>query len=149
MTLNRRLDFEEMNALLKRMEEKCLISYGDPWLGVCVNEDNSMQKMLGYLYSFTGESSLSDEKTMQTHFTSMLEYIADHHQFLKMVGEASGEFMGKEGQKTAELLYTSAIDYVNQNGLTYYGIVCLADKKGMLEMLEDEAILCAAAQECD
>ena len=63
--------------------------------------------------------------------------------------EPSGELRGKEGLKLASLLYTNAIDYVEKNGLTYYGIVCLADKEGMLEMLEDEDILSVVAQECD
>ena len=144
VTLEQRLDFEEMNALIKRMDEKELISGGEIWQGVCVSEDNILQKMLGYFYK-----EPSDEETMQTHFTSMLQYIADHQQFLQMMGEASGEFMGKEGLKLASLLYTNAIDYVEKNGLTYYGIVCLADKEGMLKMLEDKDILSVVAQECD
>ena len=114
VTLEQRLDFEEMNALIKRMDEKELISGGEIWQGVCVSEDNILQKILGYFYK-----------------------------------EPSGEFMGKEGLKLASLLYTNAIDYVEKNGLTYYGIVCLADKEGMLEMLEDEDILSVVAQECD
>lgn len=144
VTLEQRLDFEETNALIKRMDEKELISGGEIWQGVCVSEDNILQKMLGYFYK-----EPSDEETMQTHFTSMLQYIADHQQFLQMMGEASGEFMGKEGLKLASLLYTNAIDYVEKNGLTYYGIVCLADKEGMLKMLEDKDILSVVAQECD
>lgn len=181
VTLNRRLDFSEMNRLVKRMYTEGMTSSGEMWQGVCVDENNYMQKLAGYEYHFysyglglteeekekypelslevTGEDGWvdweatdkkqEDEEIMETHFKSMLQYLADHKEFLKMAGEASGEFVGKEGAKLSGMFYNSAIQYIEENGLTYYGLVCLADREGMLKMLDDEDILSVMALECE
>lgn len=181
VTLNKRMDFSEMNDLVKRMYTKGMTSSGEIWLGVCVSGENYYQRLVGYNYGLNSndlvlteeekekypELSLAvigedgwmdwdatdkkqeDEKVMETHFVSMLRYIADHEDFLGMIGEASGEFAGKEGLAYSRMFYNSAIQYVEENGLTYYGAVCLADREGMLKMLEDEDILSVVALECE
>lgn len=95
------------------------------------------------------DAKLNNEKTMETHFTSMLQYIADQEEFLRMTGAASGEFMGKDGLEYAKMFYSNAIKYIEENGLSYYGAVCLADREGMLKMLDDKDILSVVALECE
>lgn len=95
------------------------------------------------------EAKLEDASVMKKHFQSQLQYLVDHPQFLQMIEEARMEFSGKEGLDLIIRNYQAAIDYVEKNGLTYYGLVCLADKEGMEKMLEDEDILAVVALECE
>lgn len=73
---------------------------------------------------------LSDEKAMQTHFTSMLRYLADQKAFTSMMEAEMGD---------AEQL-NQAADYVEKNGLIIYGFACVADKETLLELNEQQDI---------
>lgn len=73
---------------------------------------------------------LSDEKAMQTHFTSMLRYLADQKDFTSMMEAEMGD---------AEQLKQAA-DYVEKNGLIIYGFSCVADKETLLELNEQQDI---------
>lgn len=73
---------------------------------------------------------LSDEKAMQTHFTSMLRYLADQKDFTSMMEAEMGD---------AEQLEQAA-DYVEKNGLIIYGFACVADKETLLELNEQQDI---------
>ena len=73
---------------------------------------------------------LSDEKAMQTHFTSMLRYLADQKAFTSMMEAEMGD---------AEQLEQAA-DYVEKNGLIIYGFACVADKETLLELNEQQDI---------
>ena len=73
---------------------------------------------------------LSDEKAMQTHFTSMLRYLADQKDFTSMMEAEMGD---------AEQLEQAA-HYVEKNGLIIYGFACVADKETLLELNEQQDI---------
>ncbi len=73
---------------------------------------------------------LSDEKAMQTHFTSMLRYLADQKAFTSMMEAEMGD---------ADQLEQAA-DYVEKNGLIIYGFACVADKETLLELNEQQDI---------
>lgn len=67
------------------------------------------------------EKNILREDYMQTHFVSMLRYMADQKDFLKMMQESS------------ELL-TGAAEYIEKNGLQIYGYAVLADKEELLKI---------------
>lgn len=69
------------------------------------------------------EKNILREDYMQTHFVSMLRYMADQKEFLKMMEESP------------ELLSKSA-DYIEKNGLMIYGYALLADKEELLKINE-------------
>ena len=73
---------------------------------------------------------LSDEKAMQTHFTSMLRYLADQKDFTSMMEAEMGDAKQLE----------QAADYVEKNGLIIYGFACVADKDTLLELNEQQDI---------
>lgn len=73
---------------------------------------------------------LSDEKAMQTHFISMLRYLADQKDFTSMMEAEMGD---------ADQLEQAA-DYVEKNGLIIYGFACVADKETLLELNEQQDI---------
>lgn len=73
---------------------------------------------------------LSDEKAMQTHFTSMLRYLAEQKAFTSMMEAEMGD---------ADQLEQAA-DYVEKNGLIIYGFACVADKETLLELNEQQDI---------
>lgn len=95
------------------------------------------------------DAKREDEAVMKKHFQSMLQYLADRPQFMQMMGEAQMEFRGKEGLEMIQRNYSAYMDYVEKNGLTYYGLVCIADKEGMEKMLEDKDILAVVAMETE
>lgn len=70
---------------------------------------------------------MQKEKFMKTHFTSLLRYMADQKQFLKM--------MGRQSQS-----YSDAADYVEKNGLMVYGFVCIADKDSILKLQKEDKV---------
>ncbi len=67
------------------------------------------------------EKNILREDYMQTHFVSMLRYMADQKDFLKMM------------QESPELL-TGAAEYIEKNGLQIYGYAVLADKEELLKI---------------
>lgn len=173
VTLNKRFTFSEMNTLIRRILDTEIISGAELWQGVCTFDGN-YQYGLGYLYDINHQGfllsdeererypllslgsgyesirqSLDDEESMENHFTSMLQYIIDHQSFLKMIGEASGLIKGEDGLKQYTNYFESALRYVRENGLTYYGFVCLAKKDEMIALMNDPQILGVVAEECN
>ncbi len=61
---------------------------------------------------------------IQTHFTSMLRYLADHIEFVNMIGS---------GYETTDE-FDSAADFVEENGLYIYGFMTTADKEEALRL---------------
>ena len=62
-----------------------------------------------------------DTEYMKTHFVSLLRYMADRKQFLKLMDEEAD-------------VYSSAADYVEKNGLMVYGFAFVGDKERIQEV---------------
>lgn len=73
------------------------------------------------------EANAASGKAMQTHFLSMLRYMQDHPEVMKM-------FDGEEYQMD------EIISYVEVNGLQIYGFAVVADKTTIMELAEAENI---------
>ena len=73
------------------------------------------------------EANAASATAMQTHFVSMLRYLQDHPEAMKMFG---GELD----------LLGETISYVEENGLQIYGFAVVADKTTILELAEAENI---------
>ena len=71
-----------------------------------------------------------DEKTMQTHFTSMLSYIRDNDEILSLMGQDS-DFQDD---------YQEMIDYVEKNGLKIHGFAITAKKDTLLELYKEDVV---------
>lgn len=73
------------------------------------------------------DDNAASADAMRTHFMSMLRYMQDHPEVLKM--------FGNEDTQLGE-----AIEYIEANGLKIYGFVVIADKDTILELAEGENI---------
>ncbi|MEA4946318.1 MAG: anti-sigma factor C-terminal domain-containing protein [Oscillospiraceae bacterium] len=73
--------------------------------------------------------SESDAAAIQTHFISMISYLRDHPDILKVMG------MGSEG-----LNYNIILQDVEKNGLRLYGFAITAKKDTILELSRDPAV---------
>lgn len=69
----------------------------------------------------------SDTKLMQTHFISMLTYLRDNNEIVKIMGDD-------------EIDYDSMIDSVKRDGLRLYGFAIQAQKETILELTRDPAV---------
>lgn len=77
------------------------------------------------------EADVSDEAFMKTHFTSMLRYMADQEEFLKM----------QEPWSTASArTFQEAAAYVEKNGLTVYGFAGVGSKKALLSLNQEKEV---------
>ena len=96
----------------------------------------------GYSYDWGGETypklslynngihvDSGDTAAIQTHFTSMISYLRDHPDILKVMG------MGSEG-----LNYNIILKDVEKNGLRLYGFAIAAKKDAILELSRDPAV---------
>lgn len=73
------------------------------------------------------EANAASEDAMRTHFLSMLRYMQDHREVLKM--------FGNEDKKLDE-----AIRYIEANDLKIYGFMIIASKDRILELAENNNI---------
>lgn len=73
------------------------------------------------------ETNQANGDAMHTHFMSMLRYMQDHPETLKMFGNEDPQL-------------NEAIRYVEENGLQIYGFVVIADKDTILELAEADNI---------
>ncbi len=80
-----------------------------------------------------GEYETDSEAFMKQHFISMLRYMQDQEAFCKLM-EEEPEYFGE------------AADYIEENGLTVYGFVTIADKETLLKLNEDEEVYTIAAR---
>lgn len=64
---------------------------------------------------------ISEQDFMKTHFVSMLNYMSEQKEFMKMMGEDTQ-------------ILKDASAYVDENGLIIYGFACVADKKTLLDL---------------
>ena len=76
------------------------------------------------------EQKLQDESVMTQHLVSMLRYMGDQHKFINMMEEYTSSIFDK-----------SIADYIEENGISSYGFVCIATKADMLKMLEMDDII--------
>ena len=72
----------------------------------------------------------TDEKTMQTHFTSMLSYMREHKEILTMMDQAADDTDR----------YQEMIDYVKKNGLKIHGFAISAKKDTLLELYKEDVV---------
>lgn len=81
------------------------------------------------LYTKQMLANLNNETYMQKHFITMLRYMSDQKQFLKMMD-------------TDPNMFTNAADYIEENGLLIYGFSITADKEQLLKLAElDEVFI--------
>lgn len=73
------------------------------------------------------DEKLQDEQWCQEHMISMLKYLADQKQFLKLFGE-TGTY------------YNAAASYLEEHPLTYYGIVIGGKKADFLELVKSDRV---------
>lgn len=141
------LNFDELMSFLKEVE------YEYPeWCGVRTTEENYSSENWGYAMELSGcallgwddknypnlvsmtdndaeelDEKLIDEEWCETHFLSMLKYLDDQKKFTKLV---DADWFN----------YEAAIDYVEKNGLNYYGIVVVAPKEILLKINAHEQV---------
>lgn len=158
------LSFDEVNALMDKLQNN-VDMMGQPWIGVYTSE-GSYGRTLGYDYENTtwgipseynksypelslfGKNSYSDEayketqeklkneKFMTQHMSSMLRYLSDQKQFMNMMEEES----------RFDTNWKLAADYIEENGLSSYGFVCVTTKADMQKMLKEEHVLGIVAE---
>lgn len=73
------------------------------------------------------DANAASADAMKTHFMSMLRYMQDHPEVLKMFGNEDPQL-------------GDAIEYVEANGLQIYGFAVIASKETILELAEAENI---------
>ena len=101
--------------------------------GLCINWDREKYPHLSLLDSdFLQGNPLDDEKIMAEHFTSMLAYLHDHPDIMKL--------MGKEETDYSRQRYLDMIDYVEKNGLQLYGFAITAEKDEIIKLMEDPKV---------
>lgn len=74
-------------------------------------------------HSMPAEEIVDDSENMKTHFISMLQYMGNQKQFLKLMNETPEK-------------YSSAADYIQNNGLTIYGYAGVTTKEELLKINE-------------
>lgn len=73
------------------------------------------------------EANAASEDAMRTHFLSMLHYMQDHREVLKMFGNEDNNL-------------DEAIRYIEANDLKIYGFMIIANKDKILELAENNNI---------
>lgn len=159
VTFQRDLNFDQITNLMEEWENR-EVMMGLSWLGVRTEENNYFtNNFFGYENQMSGnimrgwdqekypelfvwtqemaensmfdeiDKKFKDEETMKKHFQSMLRYMADQKKFLEMMGRTPEE-------------YESALAYVEEHGLSYYGFAAIMDKETMQEVMKQEEVLC-------
>ena len=82
----------------------------------------------------SADEDIKDTEYMKTHFVSLLRYMADQKQFLKLMDEDAD-------------VYSSAADYVEENGLMVYGFTFVGDKERIQEVNARDEVYQIYAQE--
>lgn len=95
--------------------------------GVCLNFDREKYPYLSLLDAGMDAFPENNPEIMQTHFVSMLHYMADQKEFCKMIG-ADAYYL--DWEKFAESVETY--------GLHVYGFVTRAKPDALLELMEKE-----------
>lgn len=140
------IDFETM----KKLEEKYEIAHA--WYAVVCrdkyNPDLYIDRDLGFSLTYSGGyegykyseypnlfndwDDNSDD--LKTHFMSMLKYLSDREDFLKIFSENETDSYGS----SLTDMYKSAYKYVEKNGLEIYGCYAFISKKDLLKMIEND-----------
>ena len=89
-------------------------------------DEDLMQEDPEHYYEDMGQKR-SSEEFMLRHFTSMLRYMSNQKQFLKMMDLDPS-------------MFTNAADFVEENGLLIYGFAIVADKEQLLKLTEEDEI---------
>lgn len=76
------------------------------------------------------KKKMQDESVMTQHLVNMLRYMGDQHRFTDMMEEY-----------TSGVFDRSIADYIEQNGISSYGFVCIATKADMQKMLDMDDII--------
>ncbi|MDR0813634.1 MAG: anti-sigma factor C-terminal domain-containing protein [Oscillospiraceae bacterium] len=77
----------------------------------------------------TGWGDIQTPEDVETHFTSMLKYMADRKQFVKMIDDPRDRDS-----------YSRALEYVKENGMQIYCIVTWTSAKIILDVYEDPVV---------
>lgn len=169
VSLAEKLNFKEMYEMLDRIIADTPEYMAALWLGVHAVEDLHFSGgCKGYYYDRSGvslpysynetypeisfssgayeeedyweniEKKRRNEDTMTRHFVSLLRYMGDQEQFLELMDSVNGTVINMANRPQS---FRQAADFVEENGLSYYGFACVTTKADMLRMLEAEEIL--------
>ena len=149
--------FTEVNEILNTMKEQDIWP-SLAWIAVYGNEEGN--KLIGYdyntpqsmtpvslnekypelsLYEKEGyddadyenvNKKMQEESVMTQHLVSMLRYMEDQNRFTNMMEKYTGSSM-----------YKSIADYIEKNGISSCGFVCIATKADMQKMLDMDSII--------
>lgn len=97
--------------------------------GMCINFDNEKYPHLSMLEDGAESFPEKNPETMQTHFVSMLRYMADQEEFCKMIGADEYHIDWEGFAKNVE-----------ENGLHVYGIAVQAQPDALIELSEMEEV---------
>lgn len=148
VTLNQQMDYEDFIAWSKKEEIPGLF-----WCTPCTSESGYPQN-LGFYYDFMygvdmpwdketypdlfldigTDKDIDKERTMLSHFTSQLRYLAAQEDFCEMISLTPGEL-------------NDAADYVEENGLRIYGFATLVNKEQAERIEKSENVFRISAQE--
>lgn len=100
--------------------------------GTCLDWDREAYPLLSLLDNSGDERETDpgDSSQMQTHFISLLNYLQDHDDILKMM----------QGDPIEYIRTNEIIQYVEENGLQIYGFALGATKESLLELSKDPAV---------
>lgn len=91
---------------------------------VTVDEDIDYEKL---------KKNMESEAFMKQHFVSMLTYLANQREFLKMMDAGVG--IGETPE-----YFLEAAQYVEENGITIYGFAAVMNKETALKLSEQEEV---------
>lgn len=111
-----------------------LIGFNPEIGGLCLNWDRDTYPMLCTVDYGTEQypsADSSDEEDMKTHFISMLRYINDNPDVMRMFGA---------NESNRNLYWNDAISYIEQNGLKLNGFVVTAKKEDIIKFAQDDRV---------
>lgn len=143
----RDIDMQEFAALKQRYE-----GMNFRWVAVRVTDDHFFGTQIGFEPTGSGiviEDLVPKEKypafeladcergpngyspeTLETHFKTLVQYLADRDAFIKALGEVNNIRPG--------VYYRGVLDYVNQNGVKSYGVLVHGHVGDILRFLDED-----------
>jgi hypothetical protein len=109
-------------------------AFGYTWTGNVSYPSYLDYNKVKYPHLVTGEKAegggdIQTVEDVETHFISMLKYMADRKQFVNMVDDVRDRDS-----------YSLALEYIKENGIKIYCIVTWASAKEILEVYNDPAV---------
>ena len=155
VSINKIMDYKDFIQWFNELSEKKNLEWGSLWCAVHTEEEGGycVEPNIGFSPYPSGlsmswdrekypylslldneeiwkDTAEYDEKTMQTHFISMLSYVRDNDEILSLMNQDS-DFPEK---------YQKMIDYVEKKGLKIHGFAISAKKDTLLELYKEDVV---------